>query len=87
MAILKTKVKSKSSEIRVLSPPVLFVSMGTPRRERWTYEYREEISDSVCWGVGALFDYVVGIKSRVPPWMGRVGLEWFYRLIVDPAGK
>ena len=75
------------SEIRVLSPQVLFVGMGTPHQERWIYEHREEISAPVCWGVGALFDYVAGIESRVPPWMGRVGLEWFYRLIVDPAGK
>ena len=75
------------SEIRVLSPQVLFVGMGTPYQERWTYEHREEISAPVCWGVGALFDYVAGIKSRIPPWMGRVGLEWSYRLIVDPAGK
>jgi N-acetylglucosaminyldiphosphoundecaprenol N-acetyl-beta-D-mannosaminyltransferase len=75
------------SEIRVLSPQVLFVGMGTPHQERWIFEHREEISAPVCWGVGALFDYVAGIKSRIPPWMGRVGLEWSYRLIVDPAGK
>ena len=75
------------SEIRVLSPQILFVGMGTPHQERWIYEHREEISVPVCWGVGALFDYVAGIESRVPPWMGRVGLEWFYRLIIDPAGK
>jgi len=75
------------SEIRVLSPQVLFVGMGTPHQERWIYEHREEISAPVCWGVGALFDYVAGIESRVPPWMGRVGLEWFYRLILDPVGK
>jgi len=75
------------SEIRVLSPQVLFVGMGTPHQERWIYEHREEISASVCWGVGALFDYVTGIESRVPSWMSRIGLEWFYRLIIDPAGK
>ncbi len=41
----------------------------------------------MCWGVGALFDNVDGIESRVPPLMGIVGWVWFYRLIVDPAGK
>jgi N-acetylglucosaminyldiphosphoundecaprenol N-acetyl-beta-D-mannosaminyltransferase len=74
-------------EIKDFSSQILFVGMGTPHQERWIYEHREEISAPVCWGVGALFDYVAGIESRVPPWMGRVGLEWFYRLIVDPAGK
>ena len=74
------------SEIRVLSTQVLFVGMGTPHQERWTYEHREEISASVCWVVGALFDIIAGTKSRAPPWMVRVGLEWFYRLIVDPVG-
>jgi len=75
------------SEIRVLSPQVLFVGMGTPHQERWIHEHREDISAPVCWGVGALFDYIAGIETRVPPWMGKVGLEWFYRLIVDPVGK
>jgi len=74
------------SEIRVLSTQVLFVGMGTPHQERWTYEHREEISASVCWVVGGLFDIIAGTKSRSPPWMVRVGLEWFYRLIVDPVG-
>ena len=75
------------NEIRTLSPHVLFVGMGTPRQEKWIFEHREEISAPVCWDVGALFDYISGKEPRVPHWLNAVGLEWFWRLLVDPVGK
>jgi len=74
-------------EINNVSPDVVFVGMGVPIQEEWIDSHRAEISAPVCWGVGALFDYVAGIEPRVPPWMNKLGLEWLWRLIVDPLGK
>ncbi|MEA3439392.1 MAG: WecB/TagA/CpsF family glycosyltransferase, partial [Chloroflexota bacterium] len=41
----------------------------------------------VCWAVGALFDYVAGEEMRAPNWVNKAGVEWFWRLIMDPKGK
>lgn len=74
-------------EIERSSPHVVFVGMGTPVQEKWIAAHREEISAPVCWAVGALFDYLAGDEARVPGWMYRLGLEWLWRLLVDPVGK
>jgi N-acetylglucosaminyldiphosphoundecaprenol N-acetyl-beta-D-mannosaminyltransferase len=74
-------------EINHLCPQVLFVGMGTPQQEHWLAVHRPALEIPLCWGVGALFDYVAGDERRVPAWMYALGLEWFWRLWVDPHGK
>jgi N-acetylglucosaminyldiphosphoundecaprenol N-acetyl-beta-D-mannosaminyltransferase len=73
--------------IRQARPDLLFVGLGTPRQELWLVRHRSQIDAPLCWAVGALFDYVAGVERRVPPWMNKLGLEWLYRLWVDPRGK
>lgn len=75
------------AEIDRLKPQVVFVGMGTPRQEKWIAAQRRAIDAPVCWAVGALFDYVAGIEPRAPGWMKKLALEWFWRLLIDPAGK
>lgn len=60
------------------------VGMGMPRQEHWVVEYHERIEANVIWLVGACFDYVAGAIPTPPRWMGRVGLEWLYRLYSEP---
>ncbi|MBE9172614.1 WecB/TagA/CpsF family glycosyltransferase, partial [Cyanobium sp. LEGE 06143] len=36
-------------------------------------------------GVGGSFDVWAGVKTRAPRWMGRLHLEWLYRLIQEPS--
>ncbi len=64
---------------------IVFVGMGTPRQEEFVLQYRDGIDAPVVWCVGALFDYVAGVQKRAPRWMSEAGLEWFFRLITDPA--
>ena len=73
--------------IRQARPDLLFVGLGTPRQELWLSRHRAQIEVPLCWAVGALFDYVADAERRVPPWMNQLGLEWFYRLWVNPRGK
>jgi len=35
-------------------------------------------------GVGAAFDFHTGRVRQAPRWMMRVGLEWLFRLAVEP---
>ena len=35
-------------------------------------------------GVGAAFDFNSGKLRRAPAWMGNTGLEWLFRLLVEP---
>lgn len=35
-------------------------------------------------GIGGALDYITGRKMRAPKWMRTVGLEWLWRLILQP---
>lgn len=74
-------------EIASVAPQVLFVGMGVPRQEAWIAAHCTALPVQVCWGVGALFDYVAGVERRAPRWMRSIALEWCWRLLVDPFGK
>ncbi len=75
------------AEINRARPHVVFVGMGVPRQEKWLAAQRTRIDAPVCWAVGALFDYVAGVEPRVPKWIAFMGMEWFWRLMIDPKGK
>jgi len=66
---------------------VVLVGMGVPLQEKWLAAWREQIEAPLCWGVGALFDCVAGHERRAPRWMVNTGLEWGWRLLMDPRGK
>jgi N-acetylglucosaminyldiphosphoundecaprenol N-acetyl-beta-D-mannosaminyltransferase len=62
---------------------VLFVGLGCPRQERWAFAHRNQLPmPVVC--VGAAFDFHAGTLRQAPPWMQARGLEWLYRLLVEP---
>jgi len=76
--------ESVVSEINRFRADLLLVGMGMPRQENWLAENHRELHASVLMPVGGLFDYLAG-ETRVPPrWLGRLGLEWLYRLVSEP---
>ena len=39
---------------------------------------------AVLLGVGAAFDFHAGNVRQAPRWMMRLGLEWLFRLLMEP---
>lgn len=74
-------------EVNRRSPDILLVAMGTPHQEFWISENLARVQARVCLGVGGLFDFLSGERSRAPGWMRRVGVEWIYRFVQDPSTK
>ncbi|AEB12558.1 WecB/TagA/CpsF family glycosyltransferase [Marinithermus hydrothermalis] len=66
------------------SPQLLLVGMGMPRQEHWVIDFYERISANVILNAGACFDYLAGAKPTPPRWLGKIGLEWLYRLFTEP---
>ena len=63
---------------------IVLVGLGCPLQERWAYEHRNSISGvQVC--VGAAFDFHAGALRQAPRWMQDAGLEWVFRLAIEPA--
>jgi N-acetylglucosaminyldiphosphoundecaprenol N-acetyl-beta-D-mannosaminyltransferase len=65
-------------------PDVLLVGMGTPQQELWVERYADRIDAGVVWTVGALFDYLSSRTPRAPHWLADNGLEWIFRLAIEP---
>ncbi len=71
--------------IRSFHPHILMVGMGMPIQEKWIVQNLDQLSVNVILTVGACFDYIAGAIPSPPRWMGRMGLEWLYRLISEPG--
>lgn len=71
-------------EINILQPNVLFVATGAPRQEKWIYKHRNELKVDVATGQGGTFDYECGRIKRAPVWIQKIGMEWFWRLCLEP---
>jgi N-acetylglucosaminyldiphosphoundecaprenol N-acetyl-beta-D-mannosaminyltransferase len=71
-------------QINAFAPHILMVGMGMPRQERWILENKHALNANVFLPSGACMDYVAGEVATPPRWMGRVGLEWLYRLGQEP---
>jgi len=62
---------------------IVFVGLGCPRQERWAATHRAALSmPIVC--VGAAFDFHAGAVRQAPTWMQDRGLEWLFRLAMEP---
>jgi N-acetylglucosaminyldiphosphoundecaprenol N-acetyl-beta-D-mannosaminyltransferase len=71
-------------DINARRPDILLVGMGTPKQELWVQEHAAHLDVDVLWTVGALFDYVSGRIPRAPGWLADNGLEWIFRLGIEP---
>lgn len=67
-------------------PPadILFVAFGHGKQEKWIADNLPEIPVKVAMGVGGAFDIISGKIPRAPQWMRNIGLEWLFRLIIQP---
>lgn len=65
---------------------ILFLALGSPKQELWVAENRYRLEHvRVCQGIGGTLDVLAGDVKRAPKIFCDAGLEWFYRLMSEPA--
>lgn len=84
MAPESPEARGVLDDIAAFAPHVLMVGMGMPRQEIWIHRNHDALPPCVVLPVGAAFDYEAGVQRAAPRWMGRMGVEWLFRLVVDP---
>jgi N-acetylglucosaminyldiphosphoundecaprenol N-acetyl-beta-D-mannosaminyltransferase len=82
--LTQAEEKQVQSLVRAADPDILWVGLSTPKQEKWMYEHRDKIQVPVMLGVGAAFDMNTGRLRRAPLWMQNSGLEWLFRLVIEP---
>jgi len=72
-------------EIRRAEPHMLFVGMPSPFKETWCERHRAALDVPVVMGVGGSFDVLAGYVPRAPRPVQSLGLEWCWRLAMEPG--
>jgi N-acetylglucosaminyldiphosphoundecaprenol N-acetyl-beta-D-mannosaminyltransferase len=72
-----------ASRIRGSGARLVLVGLGCPRQETFAFAMRP-LLDMPLLAVGAAFDYHAGQLRHPPGWMQQYGLEWFWRLGLEP---
>lgn len=77
--------KSIPDKIAESGAKILLAAMGQPRQEKWVMLHRERLGNILTVGVGGAFDVFSGKLERAPVWVQKIGFEWLYRMIQEPA--
>ena len=70
--------------INVLSPDFLIVCLGSPKQELWMHAHSAQLNVGLMAGLGGALDIFARRLPRAPRWMRRAGLEWLFRLLIEP---
>jgi N-acetylglucosaminyldiphosphoundecaprenol N-acetyl-beta-D-mannosaminyltransferase len=62
---------------------IVFIGLGCPKQERWMFNNINELN-CILIGVGAAFDFISGEKKESPTFLQPLGLEWLFRLLMEP---
>jgi N-acetylglucosaminyldiphosphoundecaprenol N-acetyl-beta-D-mannosaminyltransferase len=80
----KTDEREVVAQVRASRPDVLFIGMPSPNKEIWAHRHRNALGAAVIIGVGGSFDVLAGHVRRAPRAIQAAGLEWLWRLIMEP---
>ncbi len=78
-------LRAKVDEINALAPDYLWVALGVPYEQAFVEEFTPRLSNvGVIKTSGGLFNFLSGSRRRAPQWMQNVGLEWAWRIWLEP---
>jgi len=71
--------------IKVARPDILWLGLGAPVELAFALRHRDALRGvGLIKTAGGLFDFLSGKNRRAPAWMQSVGLEWAYRIWLEP---
>jgi N-acetylglucosaminyldiphosphoundecaprenol N-acetyl-beta-D-mannosaminyltransferase len=71
-------------EIRASGANLVWVGLGCPKQEHWIAKNKHLLPPAVYFGIGAAFAFHAGEVKQSPSLFQKIGLEWAYRLAMEP---
>ncbi len=66
-------------------PDILWLGLGAPSEQSFAVRHRDRLRGvGLIKTSGGLFDFLSGKNTRAPDWMQSAGLEWAYRIYLEP---
>lgn len=72
------------AKIHASGANVIWVGLGCPKQENWISRNKDKLPPGVYFGIGAAFAFHAGEVKQAPPFLQRIGMEWLYRLAIEP---
>jgi N-acetylglucosaminyldiphosphoundecaprenol N-acetyl-beta-D-mannosaminyltransferase len=72
------------AQIGASRPHILIVAATMPLGERWLASHLADLGVALGVNLGASIDFAAGRIHRAPRWMQKAGLEWAFRLMLEP---
>lgn len=73
------------AHIGAAKPDILWVGLGFPSEQAFVSRNIDKLRGvGVVKTSGGLFDFLSGKNQRAPAWMQRIGLEWAFRVVLEP---
>lgn len=70
--------------IRAAGANLIWVGLGCPKQEQWIAAHKDRLPPGVYFGIGAAFAFHAGEVRQAPALVQRFGLEWLYRVAMEP---
>ena len=78
-------LRAKVDEINRLAPDYLWVALGVPYEQAFVEDFTPHLFNvGVIKTSGGLFNFLSGSRARAPQWIQNVGLEWAWRIWLEP---
>ncbi|MES2474529.1 MAG: WecB/TagA/CpsF family glycosyltransferase [Verrucomicrobiota bacterium] len=73
-----------AEKIRASGANLIWVGLGCPKQEHWIAANKHRLPPGVYFGIGAAFAFHAGEVRQAPPLIQRCGMEWAYRVAMEP---
>ncbi len=82
--LTEAEERADADLINAARPDIVWAGLGTPKQDYWVARQRPALDAPVLIAVGAAFAFHAGHLRQAPRWMMRCGLEWAFRLAIEP---
>lgn len=65
-------------------PHIALVALGMGKQDLFIEQLLKKVKIPVVIGVGGAFDIISGVTPRAPYIMRKLGIEWLWRLLIEP---
>ena len=73
-----------ANEINESQASIVWIGLSSPKQEQFAHLLSKFTSVKYIITVGAAFDFHIGNVKQAPDWIQKIGMEWFFRLLMEP---
>jgi N-acetylglucosaminyldiphosphoundecaprenol N-acetyl-beta-D-mannosaminyltransferase len=79
-----TEMEALGQKIIESAADIVWIGLSTPKQEVFAARLAQFTQTKFIITVGAAFDFHTDNVKQAPKWMQKAGLEWFFRLMMEP---